>query len=73
MLVICTYSITLCPPQSIGANMVNEMFFQHEKGEKLGVWTLLTSLGPPIAPLVAGPLTYHLGTWRATFWFLGTN
>jgi len=62
--------IALCPPQSIGANMVNEMFFLHEKGQKLGIWTLLTSLGPPMAPLLTGPLTYHIGTWRATFWFL---
>lgn len=53
--------------------MVNEMFFLHEKGQKLGIWTLLTSLGPPMAPLLTGPLTYHIGTWRATFWFLGES
>lgn len=41
-------SIFISPPQSIGANMVGEMFFQHEKGAKLGIWTLLTSLGPPV-------------------------
>ncbi|GAA5857965.1 hypothetical protein JCM1840_000986 [Sporobolomyces johnsonii] len=63
-------AIFICPPQSIGASMVNEMFFQHEKGEKLGIWTLLTSLGPPVAPLIMGPVVYHTGTWRWTFWLL---
>jgi len=28
--------------------MINEMFFLHEKGEKLGIWTLMTTLGPPV-------------------------
>ncbi|GAA5821619.1 hypothetical protein JCM3770_005701 [Rhodotorula araucariae] len=63
-------AIFLCPPQSIGATMVGEMFFQHEKGQKIGVWTLLTSLGPPVAPLIVGPVVYHTGTWRWTFWLL---
>ena len=40
--------IFLSPPLSIGASMINEMFFLHEKGEKLGIWTLMTTLGPPV-------------------------
>lgn len=62
-------SIFLSPPQSIGANIVGEMFFLHEKGAKLGVWTLLVSLGPPVAPLIMGPLVYHT-SWRWIFWLL---
>jgi len=34
-------AIFLCPPQSIGATMVGEMFFLHERGAKIGIWTLL--------------------------------
>ncbi|POY74611.1 hypothetical protein BMF94_2372 [Rhodotorula taiwanensis] len=63
-------AIFISPPQSIGANMVGEMFFQHEKGAKLGIWTLLTSLGPPVAPLIMGPLVYQTGKWQWTFWLL---
>ncbi|GAA5967638.1 hypothetical protein JCM8115_007012 [Rhodotorula mucilaginosa] len=63
-------AIFLSPPQSIGANIVGETFFLHEKGAKLGVWTLFTSLGPPVAPLTMGPLVYNTGTWRWTFWLL---
>ncbi|BGP24751.1 hypothetical protein JCM10295v2_003670 [Rhodotorula toruloides] len=63
-------AILLAPPQSLGADMVNEMFFQHEKGQKLGIWTLLTALGPPVAPLVMGPLVWNTGKWQWTFYLL---
>ncbi|PRQ71468.1 Major facilitator superfamily domain-containing protein [Rhodotorula toruloides] len=63
-------AIFLAPPQSLGANMVNEMFFQHEKGQKLGIWTLLTSLGPPVAPLIMGPVVWNTGKWQWTFYLL---
>ncbi|GAA6063040.1 hypothetical protein JCM10212_001019 [Sporobolomyces blumeae] len=61
--------IFLSPPLSIGASMINEMFFLHEKGAKLGVWTLLTTLGPPVAPLVMGPVVYH-EDWQWIFYIL---
>ncbi|GJN90621.1 hypothetical protein Rhopal_003633-T1 [Rhodotorula paludigena] len=63
-------AIFLCPPQSIGATMVNEMYFQHEKGARLGIWTLFTSLGPPVAPLIMGPVVYNTGKWQWTFYLL---
>ncbi|GAA5867166.1 hypothetical protein JCM8547_006261 [Rhodosporidiobolus lusitaniae] len=62
--------IFLAPAQSLGANMVKEMFFQHELGAKTGIWTLFTSLGPPSAPFFTGFLTYHTGTWRWTMYLL---
>ncbi|KAL8283127.1 hypothetical protein RQP46_005905 [Phenoliferia psychrophenolica] len=31
-------AIFLSPPGAIGAQSINEMFFQHEKGQKLGIW-----------------------------------
>ncbi|GAA5962910.1 hypothetical protein JCM3765_005916 [Sporobolomyces pararoseus] len=61
--------IFLSPPLSIGASMINEMFFLHEKGEKLGIWTLLTTLGPPVAPLIMGPVVFH-ENWRWIFYIL---
>ncbi|KPV74750.1 uncharacterized protein RHOBADRAFT_53698 [Rhodotorula graminis WP1] len=62
-------AIFLCPPQSIGATMVGEMFFLHERGAKIGIWTLLNSLGPPVAPLLMGPLVYHTN-WQWTFYLM---
>ncbi|KAJ3796574.1 MFS multidrug transporter [Lentinula aff. detonsa] len=63
-------AIFICPPQSMGASTVSEMFFVHEKGQKMGVWALLVSLGPTIAPLIMGPLVYHTGQWQWTFYLL---
>ncbi|GAW04917.1 MFS general substrate transporter [Lentinula edodes] len=63
-------AIFICPPQSIGASTVSEVFFVHEKGQKMGVWALMVSLGPTIAPLIMGPLVYHTGQWQWTFYLL---
>lgn len=49
-------SVFICPPQSIGASTVSEVFFVHQKGQKMGIWALLVSVGPTIAPLIMGPL-----------------
>ncbi|GAA5824385.1 hypothetical protein JCM11251_000400 [Rhodosporidiobolus azoricus] len=56
--------IFLAPAQSIGANMVKEMFFADQLGQKTGIWTLLTSLGPPAAPFFTGFIIYHTGQWE---------
>ncbi|KAJ3747273.1 MFS multidrug transporter [Lentinula detonsa] len=63
-------SVFICPPQSIGASTVSEVFFVHQKGQKMGIWALLVSVGPTIAPLIMGPLVYHTGQWQWTFYFL---
>lgn len=49
-------SVFICPPQSIGASTVSEVFFVHQKGQKMGIWALLVSVGSTIAPLIMGPL-----------------
>ncbi|KAF9066697.1 MFS multidrug transporter [Rhodocollybia butyracea] len=63
-------AIFICPPQSIGASTVSEVFFVHEKAQKMGIWALLVSVGPSSAALVMGPLVYHTGKWQWTFWLL---
>ncbi|KIK69536.1 hypothetical protein GYMLUDRAFT_236049 [Collybiopsis luxurians FD-317 M1] len=62
--------IFICPPLSIGASTVSEVFFVHEKGQKMGVWALLVSVGSTLAPLIMGPLVFHTGQWQWTFYFL---
>lgn len=52
-------AIFVCPPQAIGAATVNEMFFSHERGQKMGIWALLVGLGPPLAPLIFGFVVYN--------------
>ncbi|KAJ3775534.1 MFS multidrug transporter [Lentinula raphanica] len=63
-------SIFICPPQSIGASTVSEVFFVHQKGQKMGIWALLVSVGPTLAPLIMGPLVFRTGQWQWTFYFL---
>ncbi|KIY47729.1 MFS general substrate transporter [Fistulina hepatica ATCC 64428] len=63
-------AIFICPPQSIGASTISDMFFQHEKGQKMGIWALLVSVGPMCGPLIMGPLLYHTGRWQWTFYLL---
>ncbi|GAA6005856.1 hypothetical protein JCM10207_007251 [Rhodosporidiobolus poonsookiae] len=66
--------IFLAPAQSIGSNMCREMYFQHEMGQKLGIWTLLTSLGPPVAPFIMGFVVFNTGRWQAILYTLaGVN
>ncbi|KAF5389272.1 hypothetical protein D9757_003543 [Collybiopsis confluens] len=63
-------AIFICPPLSIGASTVSEVFFEHQKGQKFGIWTLLTSVGSTLAPILVGPLVFHTGRWQWTFYFL---
>ncbi|THH29771.1 hypothetical protein EUX98_g4423 [Antrodiella citrinella] len=62
-------AIFICPPQSTGACTVSEMFFEHERGRKMGVWTLLVTIGALAAPLVVGYLV-ELKGWRTEFYLL---
>ncbi|EIN08318.1 MFS general substrate transporter [Punctularia strigosozonata HHB-11173 SS5] len=55
-------AICISPPMAIGAATVREMFFQHELGQKMGVWTLLVTIGPPIGPLIGGFIVQNKGT-----------
>lgn len=41
-------AIFICPPQAIGVSTVKEVFFEHERGRKLGIWALLVSIGAQI-------------------------
>ncbi|KAL2218354.1 major facilitator superfamily domain-containing protein [Thermoascus aurantiacus ATCC 26904] len=60
-------AIFISPPVGIGSGVVTETFFQHERGQKMGIWTLLVTLGPPAGPFIMGFVTYHLG-WRWVYW-----
>ncbi|KAJ7242882.1 MFS general substrate transporter [Mycena haematopus] len=52
---------------SLGGPSVNDMFFVHEKGRKMGVWVLFVTCGPCLGPLIVGYLVQNHG-WRASFY-----
>ncbi|KAJ6466366.1 MFS multidrug transporter [Mycena sanguinolenta] len=52
---------------SLGGPTVNDMFFVHEKGRKMGVWVLFVTIGPCLGPLVVGYLVEKHG-WRSSFY-----
>ncbi|KAK4862368.1 hypothetical protein LT330_010758 [Penicillium expansum] len=54
-------------PLAIGTAVVMEVFFQHERGQKMGIWALFVTLGPPCGPFVMGFVTYHIG-WQWMYW-----
>ncbi|KAF8589747.1 MFS multidrug transporter [Ramaria rubella] len=59
-------AIFLAPPLSIGACTVREMFFAHQRGQKIGFWALMVTIGPPLGPVIVGFLVQEKG-WRAAF------
>ncbi|EIN08489.1 MFS general substrate transporter [Punctularia strigosozonata HHB-11173 SS5] len=62
-------AICVSPPLAIGAATVKEVFFQHEIGQKMGVWTLLVTIGPPLGPLLGGFIVQNKG-WHWLFYLL---
>ena len=50
-------------PAYIGSAVVTETFFKSERGKKMGIWTLLVTLGPPGGPFIMGFVAQHIG-WR---------
>ncbi|KAJ5946127.1 hypothetical protein N7454_002966 [Penicillium verhagenii] len=57
----------ISPAMALGTQVVTQMFFEHERGQKMGIWTLMVTLGPPLGPFLMGFVTYHAG-WRWIFW-----
>lgn len=54
-------AICISPSLSIGSAVVTELFFSHERAQKMGWWTLMTTLGTPGGPFIMGFVTQHLG------------
>jgi len=45
----------------IGSGVVTELFFSHERAQKMGWWTLMTTLGTPGGPFIMGFVVKHIG------------
>jgi MFS family permease len=44
----------ICPCLGFGSGVVTELFFRHERAQKMGWWTLLVTLGTPCGPFIMG-------------------
>lgn len=47
-------TVFLCPPIAMGAGVVTDIFFRHERATRIGFWNLLTTLGAPFGPFLFG-------------------
>ncbi|KAN0102257.1 MFS general substrate transporter [Hyaloscypha variabilis] len=59
----------ICPAAAIGSVVVTETFFKKERARYMGIWTLMITLGVPIAPFIFGFVAYHVG-YRWIYWIL---
>lgn len=69
MLVRAIQAAFISTAVGIGGATVTEMFFRHERGTKMGVWTLLVTLGPTVSPFIFGFVVEHL-SWHWVFYIL---
>lgn len=59
----------ISPPSAIGSAVVVETFFKKERAKYMGVWTLMITIGVPLAPLIFGFVTLRVG-YRWIYWIL---
>ncbi|KAJ9634830.1 hypothetical protein H2204_006063 [Knufia peltigerae] len=52
---------------SIGPLTVKDLFFLHERGQKMGIWTVFVGLSPYVGTLLDGFVTVYAG-WRWMQW-----
>lgn len=51
----------------IGAACVADMFFMHDRGRYMGVYTVFVTNGAHVAALIGGPIAKFIG-WRWCYW-----
>ncbi|KAK9451826.1 mfs transporter [Limtongia smithiae] len=59
----------ICPAASIGSGIVTETFFKKERARYMGVWTIMVTLGVPVAPFIFGFVALRVG-YRWIYWTL---
>lgn len=51
----------ICPAAAIGSGVVVETFFQNDRAKHMGVWTIMVTLGVPVAPFIFGFVALRVG------------
>ncbi|KAI1311368.1 major facilitator superfamily domain-containing protein [Xylaria venustula] len=59
----------ISPAAALGSGVVKEMFFKHNRGRYIGIWTVFVTLGVPVAPFLFGFAVLRVG-YRWIFWTL---
>ncbi|KUI69343.1 hypothetical protein VM1G_05060 [Cytospora mali] len=54
-------SFFIAPAAGIGSGVVVEMFFKTERALYMGIWTIMVTLGVPIAPFIFGFVSVRVG------------
>jgi multidrug resistance protein len=57
------------PAAAIGTGVVADMFFKKERGRFIGVWTVMITIGVPVAPFIFGFVALRI-SYRWIFWIL---
>ncbi|CAZ85746.1 unnamed protein product [Tuber melanosporum] len=55
----------VAPASTVGMAVVNDLFFEHERGQKLGLWVLAIDMGLLVGPLIGGFVTLVDQYWVA--------
>ncbi|OBT38975.1 hypothetical protein VE00_10815 [Pseudogymnoascus sp. WSF 3629] len=64
----------ISPAIAISSVVVTETFFSKERGQKMGIWTLMVTLGPSVGPFLMGFVADHTHGWQWIYWiFAITN
>lgn len=53
------------PAATVGLAVINDLFFEHERGQKIGLWVLAIDTGLLVGPLVGGFVTLISQQWVA--------
>ncbi|CAM1505899.1 Fc.00g115360.m01.CDS01 [Cosmosporella sp. VM-42] len=59
----------ICPAAALGSAVVHECFFRKERAQKIGIWTIMVTLGVPVAPFIFGFVALRVG-YRWIYWTL---
>ncbi|KAJ5676461.1 uncharacterized protein N7477_002094 [Penicillium maclennaniae] len=57
----------ISPPIGMGSGVITDLCDSEQIAQKLGWWTLMTTIGTPIGPFIMGFVTQHIGV-QWIFW-----
>jgi len=53
------------PAATVGLAAINDMFFEHERGQKIGLWVLAIDVGLLVGPIIGGFMSMVSSAWVA--------
>ncbi|KAI1614676.1 major facilitator superfamily domain-containing protein [Exophiala viscosa] len=59
----------ISPALAIGSGVVAETFFKKQRGRYIGIWTIMVTMGVPVAPFIMGFVAYRVN-YRWIYWIL---